>query len=94
MLVIAQYTDPICVLEEQLDHIITNTTVVLMRSQCKAAQAVRGLHLTELAANIDAWVTWPAVHHTQLFQAVVAQVTPLTQFPPAGAALVLAALLK
>jgi hypothetical protein len=42
------------VLEEHLGHIIISTTVVLMRSQFKAHQAVRFLQDTELAANIAA----------------------------------------
>ena len=53
-LVIAQYTGQICVLEAQLDHTITNTTVVLMRFQWQAAQAAHSSHHTVLAANIAA----------------------------------------
>ena len=94
MLVIRQYTGPICVLEAPLDHTIINTTVVLMRSQWQAAQAAHGLHLTELGANIAAWAIWPAVQHTQPGQAEAEQVTPLTHQVPAGAALVQAALLE
>jgi hypothetical protein len=52
--VIVQYTDLMYVLEEHLGHIIISTTVVLMRSQFKAHQAVRFLQDTELAANIAA----------------------------------------
>ena len=77
-LVIRQYTDLIYVSEARLDHTIINTTVVLMHSQWQEAQAARGLHLMELAANIAALVTWPVVQHTQLSQVVVAQVTQLT----------------
>jgi hypothetical protein len=48
----------------------------------------------ELAVNIAAWVTWPAVQHTQPSQVVVAQDTLLTHQVPAGAVLALAALLE
>ena len=94
MFVIHRYTDPICVLEEPLVHTITNTTVVLMRSQWQVAQAVRSSHLMELVVNIAAEVIWPAVQHTQLSQVVVAQVTQLTHQVPVGAALVLVVLLE
>jgi hypothetical protein len=94
MLAIRQYTDPICVLEAQLDHIIPNTTVVLMRSQCKDHQAVRFLQDTESAVNIAAWATWPAVQHTQPSQAAAAPAMQLTQLMPAGAVLAPVALLE
>ena len=51
---IRQYMGPMCVLEAQQDHIILNTTVVLINSLLQADQADHGLHLTELAANIAA----------------------------------------
>ena len=94
MLVIRQYTGPICVLEAPLDHTIINTTVVLMRSQWQAAQAAHGLHLTELGANIAAWAIWPAVQHTQPSQVAVVQVTQLTHQVPVGAVLALVVLLE
>jgi hypothetical protein len=53
-LAIRQYTVLIYVLEAQPDHTIINTTVVLMHSQCKAAQAVHLTHLMELVVNIAA----------------------------------------
>jgi len=93
-LVIRQYTDLICALEAQLDHTIINTTVVLMHSQYKAARVAHGLHPTELVANIAAWATWPAVHHMQLSQVVVARVTQLTHPMPVGAVLAQVALLE
>ena len=94
MLVIRQYTGPICVLEAPLDHTIINTTVVLMRSQWQAAQAAHGLHLTELGANIAAWAIWPAVQHTQPSQVAVVQDMQLRQLVHVGAALVPAVLLE
>jgi hypothetical protein len=50
--------------------------------------------IMELAANIAAWVTWPAVQHTQLSQVVAAQDMPLTHRMPAGAALAPVVLLE
>ena len=52
--VIRQYTVLMYVLEEHLDRTINNTTVVLIRGQFKAPQAVLLLHHTELAVNIAA----------------------------------------
>ena len=94
MLVIRPFTGLICVLEAQLDHIIPNTAVVLLRSQWQAVQAVRGLHLTELVANIAAWATWPAVQHTQPSRVAVALAMPLTHQVHVGAVLAQVALLE
>jgi hypothetical protein len=49
---------------------------------------------TELAVNICAWVTWPAVQHTQLSQVVVVQATQPHQLVHAGAALAPVVLLE
>ena len=94
MSVIHQYMGPICVLEEPLDHIILHMTVVLITFLLQEHLPDQLVHIMELAANIAAWATWPAVQHTQLFQAAVAQATPLTHQVPAGAALVQVALLE
>jgi hypothetical protein len=52
------------------------------------------VHIMELAANIAAWVIWPAVQHTQPGQVVAAQATPLIHQVPAGAALAPVVLLE
>ena len=94
MLVIVQYTDLICVLEEQLDHTILHMTVVQITFLLQEHLLDQLVHSTELAANIAAWATWPAVQHTQLSQAAAAPAMPLTHQVPAGAALALAVLLE
>jgi hypothetical protein len=91
---IRQYMDLICVLEAPLDHTIINTTVVLMRSQWQADQAARLMPPMELAANIAAWVTWPAVQHTRPSQVVAAQAMQPTHPMHAGAVLAQVALLE
>jgi len=93
-LVIVRYTDPICVLEAQLDHIILHMTVVQITFLLQAHLPDQLAQIMELAANIAAWATWPAVQHTQPGQVEVAQVMPLTHQVPAGAALAPAVLLE
>jgi hypothetical protein len=87
MLVTRQYTGLICVLEEQLDHTILHMTVVQITFLLQEHLLDQLVHSTELAANIAAWVTWPAVQHTQLSQVAAAQATQLTHQVPAGAVL-------
>jgi len=92
--VIRQYTDLICVLEEHLDHIILHMTVVQITFLLQAHLLDQLVLITVLVANIDAWVTWPVVQHTQLSQVAAAQVTPLTHQVPVGAALAPVVLLE
>jgi hypothetical protein len=94
MSVIHQYTGPICVLEEHLDHTILHMTVVQITFLLQEHLLDQLVHGTALAANIAAWATWPAVQHTQPFQVVVAPVTQLTHQMPAGAVLAQVALLE
>ncbi len=89
-----QYTDPICVLEEHRDHTMLNTTVALITFLLQEHLLDQFQHNTELAVNICAWVTWPAVQHTQLSQVVVVQATQPHQLVHAGAALAPVALLE
>ena len=93
-LVIARYTDPICVLEAPLDHIILHMTVVQITFLLQAHLPDQLAQIMELAANIAAWAIWPAVQHTQPGQVVAAQATPLTHQVPAGAALAPVVLLE
>jgi hypothetical protein len=49
--VIVQYTDPICVLEEPLDHTMLNMTAVLITFLLQAHLLDQFQHNTELAVN-------------------------------------------
>ena len=94
MSVIHQYTGPICVLEEHLDHIILNIPAALITFLLQEHLLDQLVHGTELAVNICAWVTWPAVQHTQLSQVVVVQATQPHQLVHVGAALAPVVLLE
>jgi hypothetical protein len=71
-----------------------NTTVALITFLLQEHLLDQLVHGTELAVNICAWVTWPAVQHTQLSQAAVAQATQPHQLVHAGAALAPVVLLE
>jgi hypothetical protein len=71
-----------------------NMTVALITFLLQEHLLDQFQHNTELAANICAWVTWPAVQHTQLSQVAAAQATQLRQLVHVGEVLVPAALLE
>jgi len=92
--VIRQYTDLICVLEEHPDHTMLNMTVALIIFLLQEHLLDQLVQPTESVVNTCAWVTWPAVQHTQLSQVVVAQAMQLHQLVHVGAALAPVALLE
>jgi hypothetical protein len=71
-----------------------NMTVVLITFLLQEHLLDQFQQHTELAVNTCAWVTWPAVQHTQPSQVAVAQATQLHQLVHAGVVLAPAALLE